>query len=274
MNEKLQYATMLEIPVNTCSVTPMPTKKRRVKRKKVNPETVKEQLLDKINSQIEQEEQPPVDDALTAQIESEQTVEEEILKNDLVERQENSVNIYSKQSEKPKKRKGFSVIGVQLAVIGILIATIFLTNATYSDSGLNVFFRNVFGNTQTEVVDERNFDEFLPVIAMGDNQGVMLDGGIISFNGKGSVYAPCDGKVSAIQKDENGKFSIEIMHSNNFKSLLTGVEYAYVGLDDTVYANIPVGYLHADGATMCFTSGDGTLIDNYQIVDNAVVWAV
>ena len=55
MNEKLQYATMLEIPVNTCNVTFQPTKKRKTRRKKdVNPEAVKQQLMNKINA----EEQP------------------------------------------------------------------------------------------------------------------------------------------------------------------------------------------------------------------------
>ena len=34
MNEKLQYATMLEIPVSTCNVTFQPTKKKRAKTKK------------------------------------------------------------------------------------------------------------------------------------------------------------------------------------------------------------------------------------------------
>ena len=55
MNEKLQYATMLEIPVSTCNVTFRPTKKKRTKTKKQqNPEVVKEKLLSKINSEKEE----------------------------------------------------------------------------------------------------------------------------------------------------------------------------------------------------------------------------
>ena len=132
----------------------------------------------------------------------------------------------------------------------------------------------MFGGGQTESVDVRTYDEFSPVIAMGDNQGVVVDGGIISFGGEGSVYAPCDGVVSALTIDENGKYIVEITHSENFKSLLTGVDYVYAGLNQKVYRTIPVGYLEADGATMCFTRADGSVIDNYKIIDNTVVWAV
>ena len=52
MNEKLQYATMLEIPVSTCSITERSSgKKRRTHKKKVNHEQVKKQLMDKINGE-------------------------------------------------------------------------------------------------------------------------------------------------------------------------------------------------------------------------------
>ena len=50
MNEKLQYASMLEIPVSTCNVSVKPAKKRLFsKKKKVNHEQVKEQLVKKVN---------------------------------------------------------------------------------------------------------------------------------------------------------------------------------------------------------------------------------
>ena len=54
MNEKLQYASMLEIPVNTCNVTYKPIKKRRLKRKKhPSSEEVKNELLKKVNAAAE-----------------------------------------------------------------------------------------------------------------------------------------------------------------------------------------------------------------------------
>lgn len=310
MNEKLQYATMLEIPVSTCSITERSSgKKRRTHKKKVNHEQVKKQLMDKINGeekvinhpvdcyvsqsqvleQLNAEEQPILEsdeiaqngeqeylEQLSAPEEQEVSGQETFVQDGEIEtplEQEKSVTFYRAERKK-KLRPRISVIGVQLMVIGFLVATIFLTNALYVDSGINVFLRNVFGVEEVTAVDEREFDEFAPVVAMGDNDGVTVADGVISYSGEGSVYAPCDGVVTSKIADEAGKFTLEITHSANFKTVLSGVDIAYVELDDKVYGNIPVGYLNADGATMCFTHGDGTVISNYQIVDGAVVWAV
>jgi hypothetical protein len=72
---------------------------------------------------------------------------------------------------------------------------------------------------------------------------------------------------------ENGKYDIEITHSDNFKSVLTGIDFAYAGLNDKVYSNIPVGYVMA-GATMCFKGVDDVVISDFQIIEDTVVWAV
>ncbi|MBQ9735013.1 MAG: hypothetical protein IJV95_04040 [Clostridia bacterium] len=310
MNEKLQYATMLEIPVSTCSITERNnTKKRRSRKKKVNHEQVKQQLMDKINdgvdnamekqSNLNEQSQASQVEVLSSekanfsaskemereygeQLYSEQIFEDgeqksiedgaENAQEEYVQ-SETSVSVYSAEKKKRVKPR-ISIIGVQLAVIGLLVVTIFLTNALYVDSGINVFLRGVFGVEESTVVDARTFDEFTPVIALGDNEGVTLADGVISYSGEGSVYAPCNGVVTAKTVDDLGKITLEITHSSNFKTVLSGVDIAYVELDDKVYGNIPVGYLNADGATMCFTHGDGTVISDYQIVDGAVVWAV
>ena len=281
MNEKLQYATMLEIPVNTCNVTFKQGKRRKAKkRRKQNLEEVKEQLLTKINDQELVEQVEPNDISEQALLQDEtlilnQTENETNELENLVSEEQNATELTAQvhTAEKPKKRYRFkfSVIGAQLVVIGVLIAAIFLTNAFYADSGINVFLRSVFGSGQTQVVDGREFDEFTPVIAMDGEY--TLENGVMTFVGECSVYSPCDGKISSIVKDENGKFTIEIMHSTNFKSVLSGIDYAYAGVDDIVYGNIPVGYVRS-GATMCFTGGDGSVISNYQINDNTVIWAV
>ncbi len=278
MNEKLQYATMLEIPVNTCNVTLRTGKRKKSSRKKVkNPEQVKEELLNKINAEQFSEEnsstyvESPIDEykeAISDQATSEESEE-------LISFPEEPTDTASvKPVERPKRKFKFSIIATQFAIIGVLVATIFLTNAFYSNSGINVFFKNVFGTTQEKVVDDRMHDEFAPVLAVGSMTEVTLNDGVMTFSGKGSVYAPCDGKVVSIAKDGNGRYVLEIAHSQNFKSIISGVDLAYAGLDDMVYSNIPVGYVNADGATMCFKGGDGLVISEYEIVDGSVVWAV
>ena len=48
MNEKLQYASMLEIPVNTCSVTVRSGKARKKRSKSPDTEQVKSKLINKV----------------------------------------------------------------------------------------------------------------------------------------------------------------------------------------------------------------------------------
>jgi hypothetical protein len=80
--------------------------------------------------------------------------------------------------------------------------------------------------------------------------------------------------VSSVVVEEDGLYTIEITHSENFKTVLSGLDFAYAGQGDNVFGNIPVGYMDGDGATMCFTDGSGTIISDYQLVDNSVVWSV
>lgn len=271
MNEKLQYATMLEIPVSTCNVTFKPAKKKRFfKKKKVDHEALKKELLNKINTEQVQEQEP-----LTQIDQHEKDIQglnEEVVLDQTPQSEEQTVSVHKKERKKIKKPFKVSVIGVQMTIIGILIATIFLTNAIYPDSGVNVFLRSVFG-TESTYTDQRIYADFAPVINLSDGETPVVSDGVMTFSGEGAVYSPCDGKITAINKTEDGKFTMEITHSENFKSLLTGIDFAYAGINDTVYHNIPVGYVTA-GATMCFKGVDGAVISDYQIVENTVVWAV
>ena len=163
MNEKLQYATMLEIPVNTCNVMEKTGKRKKSMKKRIkNAEEVKEQLVNKINSEtsaldventelqaVLSDEGNPFFDAIKNNS-TDDTVDNEVTE-----------TVAVRENVKPKRRR-FSLVATQLVIIGVLVATIFLTNALYADSGINVFFKSVFGNKQTEVVDARLHSEFTP----------------------------------------------------------------------------------------------------------------
>ncbi|MBQ3493093.1 MAG: hypothetical protein IJA88_03205 [Clostridia bacterium] len=283
MNEKLQYATMLEIPVSTCNVTFKPVKKRRGKRKKVDIDAVKDKLVDKVNTQMQSVEtdnaqpQEQIAEQYAVSVDNNQNLQSQESQTEIAFEEQNGLEQAEEQTAlvRPaqKKKFKFSIVGVQLAIIGALVAVIFLTNALYTDSGINVFLRNVFGTQSSVSVDTRDYDEFAPVISIDDGATVTLSDGVMTFSGKGSLYAPCNGKVTMLTLGEDGKYTMEITHSEKFKSVLTGIDYAYAGIDDTVYFNIPVGYVTA-GATMCFTNSNGAVISDYQIIDDAVVWSV
>ncbi len=273
MNEKLQYASMLDIPVSTCSVSALTKKRKTRKKKRVNDEHIKAELLRKVNSEQDLNNEIAVGQSTGLIARDNQLLFQE--GQDFVgqreEFEQNTSNVYVSNTKHKKSLFKISVVGVQLVIIGVLVATIFLTNALYKDSGINVFLRGVFG-TENTVVDTREYTDFTPVISMGDNAGVEVSDGIITFAGEGSVYAPCDGVVKKITATEDGKYDIEIEHSQNFKSVIANVEHIYVSEGDSVYRNIPVGYLQPDGASICFTNSQGELLGDYEVVDNMVVW--
>ena len=278
MNEKLQYATMLEIPVNTANITYKPVKKRRMfKKKQRSPEAVKEELLSKVNAEIETVEQ-------TLPAESETEISAEITETfaetpadetaavaEDSEAQEDN-QVYASASVRKKKRKPFfkfSVISAEIVAIAVLVGAIFLTNAVYSDSAINVFMRKVF-SVETAAV-EKTYKDFSPV--MNFDGEMSLDNGVISYSGSGAIYAPADGTVSSVVQEENGTYTMNIAHSAVFSSTLSGLSYAYLGEGDSVFGNIPVGYVKGGGFTMCFNAEDAVITD-YTIEDNAVLWAV
>ena len=289
MNEKNQYVDMLESPSNTCNLIVEKAKKTSKRRKKkLDHEKVKETLVEKVNSSenvlIEQD--FSLENANSFQenlLENEKEPKEDAeglitLENDtdIDDNQENLIQtaVVSVDKKEKKKRFRFSMVGVQLCIIGALVLTIFLTNAVYSESGINVFLRSVFGNGNSQVVDAREFSEFTPVLNLEDGAAITVSNGVMTISGSGSIYPSVNGKVSSIIQGDDGLYSIEITHTSSFKSLITGLDYAYVGVDDSVYSNIPVGYSKEGGVSLCFLGADGSIICDYQVVDNSVVWAV
>lgn len=246
MSEKTQYAEMLEIPVNTTNIV---TKPKRGRKKKVAkpPEEIKERLIDEINAQAEAE---PI---------AERTEREET---------EGSVSIVKKEN----KKKGVSVIAVQVAVIAALAAVIALSNFYVENTGINAFLRYVFSSSSAVQTDERLYHEFFAKLPT-KNGAVTLEEGAMTFAAAGSVYAPCDGTVSSVTLTD-GKYTIEVRHNKNFKSTIAGVDYAYVEEGALVYATVPVGFTRGEEVTVCFYNGENARITDFNVDETGVIWAV
>lgn len=289
MNDKLEYASMLEIPVNTCNITYKPAKKKLFSRKKnVNPDKIKENLLKKVNSDEGQSDLPEQAATLSdnateeptgaAEIAAEKIAEQDALSEDensslpAVENYEPTVTFGKVKKNKNKGRFGISFVALELVVIGVLIATIFVTNALYTDSGVNAFIRSVFGREAVSV-DNRTYVDFAPVIAT-DGKPYAVSDGVVTFAAEGSVYPPCDGTVDKLVQTVNGKYEMTIKHNRNFSSLITGIDYAYFNEGDKVYGTLPVGYSENGGSQMCFKGADGNTISEYTVVNDSVVWQV
>ncbi len=258
MNEKLTYASMLEIPESTCNITYKPIKKSRAKsKKKANSEQLKQQLVEKVNSEVN-----------TPELPEEQTTTE-------VERQIEALTGNVKPKKKKSKRS--IIITAQLFAVGALAVTILLTSILNENSGLNNLFKGVFNSQPTQeviAVDNRTYQDFKPVFTATENSAYSLVNGVATMSGKGSVYSVLDGTVTRVTKnDETGLFAVEVAHSDNFSTIVEGLDMTYVAEGSQVFAKIPLGYAKNSGSTTCFMA-DGAILSDFQIVDNAVIWAV
>lgn len=264
MNEKLQYASMLGINENTCNIVYKPVKTKRKKTKKTSDEQIKKELVEKVNLISEKE----------ASLEEKSLVEQPIAEETAVETEQAEQTSVIYQAPKKKKKFKFSVVGVQLTVIALLVAVIGFTSALYPNSGIKNFISSVFGSKNTTIkVDERTFDEFAPVFTADDQSVYTLNEGIISVSGRGSVYSPCDGTVSSLSVDENGKYNVEVQFSENFKAVFSGLDFSYAEMGGKVYSNIPMGFIKTAGE-VCFIGEDDQLITSYTLENNVVKWAV
>lgn len=241
MNEKMQYATMLEIPVSTCNITYKPLKKKKPRKKNASSEAVKQELMDKVNASVVSESDVAPDDL-------------------------------PNKETKGRKRVRLSLIGAETFIVAALVMTIIFTNVFKADSAINTFFKSVFKSEEPAMTDVREYGEFTPALS-GVFSSELGDDGVITLSGEGSAYSPCNGTVKTVSVDGGGKYILEIEHSSNFVSVLSGLDYAYATVGDKVLANVPVGYVK-ENAAMCFYSGDGAVITGYELVDGSVVWVV
>lgn len=258
MNEKLEYANMLEIPVNTCSVTVKQKKKSLFRKRNVKKiEDVKTELVNRVNSDVGAEE-------------TEELMEEgQKIKTEGGKKVKIGERI--KDSLKLKKLSATFAIGI----VGVILAVVFLANAFYPKSGLRVFLSSVFDNGEqvVDANDDRTFKDFSPVFGSSLQEQVVVSDGIITFKGEGSVYSTVDGIIKTISVDGNGKYAVEIAHSDNFTSVISNLDFVYGEQGEEVFANIPVGYV-IEELRMQFLDAEANVITDYEIIDGTVVWGV
>ena len=181
MNEELNYAEMLEIPVETVTVK----RKEKKRRARENDSELSEQLVEQINDRMEEADDPAY--AESREIERE-------------------VKPKAKANRKTKMARRV-LIGEFVAVCA-LCAAIFVTNIVMSNSAINTFVRGLFQGETAAAADERTYTDFKLSPVINDYTEAELtvsDTGVLSFTAKCSVYAPCEGKLASVNGDTNRK---------------------------------------------------------------------
>lgn len=248
MNEELDYAEMLEIPVNTVNVV----KKKSIFKRKPKQVTeefpqddLKEQVLESVNGRV------------GAYVES-----EDVSDPPKPEKKKTKSNLL-------KDKSGIVLLSEAIAV-GVIAIAIFLTNVFMPNTVINTFL----GSFSSKTENEPAYTEFTlasVVSEYSDAEVYVSDSGVLAFTAEGSVYPICKGTVSKVYED-NGLYTLEIAHTSTFKSVVTGLTDVYSAEGTAVKSNIPVGY--SDGSTEVRVSmyDNGTLLNCYMLSDEVPVW--
>lgn len=246
MNEELSYAEMLEIPVETVTMTRKEKHKRR--REDVR-EELSDRLVDQVNDRMEEPEDPLF--AESRPIEREQ------------------------KTESRRDRRMRRLFIGEFAAVCALCAAIFLTNIFMPTSAINTFVRGLFQGS-TETVDERTYSDFTLSPVVNDYTDVDLavsETGILSFTAKCTVYAPCEGVLESVNGDKESGYTVELKHSDSFSTVISGLNDVYFTVGQKVKSNVPFGYTNGEGAVRVMFYSGGSLINNYTVAENTLAWS-
>ena len=243
MNQELEYAQMLEVPVSTVSVV---KKKSIFKKKPKNDDDLKEQVVDSVNERM----------------------------GDYVYSEDISV------PPKPEKTTAFSatfadksgrILIIEVAAACLLAIGIFLTNVFMPNSAINSFILSLSVEEVTEAA-YTDFDLYPVVSPLSDAEVAVSDTGVITFTENCAVYPVTEGEVASVTELSDGRFSVEIAHTSVFRSVISGLTNAYCAVGDKVEGNIPVGYSDGSAEVSVSMYNDGALINGYTLSGALPVW--
>ncbi len=254
MNEELDYAEMLEIPVSTVNV---------VKKKSI----FKHRPF--FAPKEQQQEAPAASDEL---------------KDLVVDSVNERVGAYTytedlSEPQKPEKKskffgkdKGSKIILTELIAVCVLAFAIFLTNIFMPTSAINTFLGTLTGNNKAE--PEPTYNEIKLSSVVSDTSDAIVnvsESGVLSFTAKGSVYPVCAGKVASVTKNED-TFTVEIAHTSTFTSVITGLTDVYSAKGTSVQGNIPFAYSDGENEVRVSMYDNGTLLNCYTLSGVVPVW--
>ena len=245
MNEQLDYAEMLEIPVNTVTVT---KKKSVFKRKQ------KEQPQDDIKDRVVES----VNERMGAYVVSEDVSDPP--------KPEKLKTVGGKRDKKSV------ILWTEAALVGIIAIAIFVTNLLIPSTVINTFLESFSKPT----VEEPVYSELKLSSIVGDfsDAEVTLNAnGVLCVLTEGSVYPVCEGKVSKVYEG-NGTYTMEIAHTSTFTSVITGLTNAYSAVGTKVAGNIPVGFSDGQAEVRVTLYDNGVALSCLALSGETPVWTV
>ena len=250
MNEQfdLDYAEMLEIPVNTVSVTKKKSFFRR--RQKSQPQPQQDDIKDLVVESV--------NERMGAYVISEDVSDPP--------KPEKIKTVFAGKHDKKT-----IILWTEASLVGILAICIFLTNLFVPSTVINTFLSSFSEPSKEEPV----YSQFTlsPIVGAFSDTEVTLSDGVLSFVAEGSVYPVCDGTVSKVQ-EADGVYTMEIAHTSTFTSVITGLNSAYSAVGTKVADNIPVGYSDGQMEVKVMLYNNGVALNCFTLNGETPVWTV
>lgn len=292
MNEEIEYAEMLEIPVSTVNVV---RKQRRHKKSATINETyahseepLKDTVLANVNNRLRENanaaspEINQINDGFT---------QEGGIDFDSPERID-TVRLYSSEHEGPLYPYNYELtdgkkaplpqskavrvaLGVEFGLACALCGAIFLTNIFVPGSAVNTFFR-ALNTPPTSAAVVRPYTDFnlgSIVSEYAEAELTLSPTGILSFTDDCCVYPAADGTVSEVSKSADGLYTLKVNYSDSFTGVFQGLDVVYYEVGDTVKTNVPVGYTAGESEVQVTMYADGQLLNCFELTDeNCLAW--
>ena len=297
MNEEIEYAEMLEIPVSTVNVIHKKRRKKAQKTEQTDVPTLKDSVIAQVNTRVEDEQviipadqlaesansQGYVDfDSVPERIDTVRLFADETeRKNAYAENffsevdEENDEGMYEMKQETRGQKALRLTLGIEFAAVCALCGAIFLTNVFVPNSAVNTFFRAVTEPT-VQQSDAREYSDFTlsPVVSeLSDAELSLSAAGVLSFTDECCVYPAVDGEVSEVTRNEDGTYTLKIGHSDSFSGVISGLNQVSYAVGDEVKCNVPVGYTHGDTPVQVTMYSGGVLLNCFQLTEeNCLAW--
>ena len=311
MNEEIEYAEMLEIPVSTVNVVRKKRAKKRKVERAVSPslETeksdLKETVLAQVNDKLLEKETDNItadanlfaesansegsldlgeipDRIDTVRLYSEH--ERPLLKNDLYlqpsdyelngENEPLVGDRYEPKRETRAEKRVRMILGAEFITACALCGAIFLTNVFMPNSAINTFFRALGSEPVATQTDARPYTDFTlskVVSELSDTELTLSPTGILSFTDECLVYPVSDGKVSASEQNADGTYTLKIAYSDTFTGVFSGLNSVYYAVGDEVKANVPVAFSDGETQVQVTMYSAGELLNCLELTEENVL---
>ena len=312
MNEEIEYAEMLEIPVSTVNVI-RKTQRRRKQKPAEESSTIpaeypaelstaplKDSVIAQVNDKLNE---PPIEVESTPLAENENSdgrldfdpiperidtvrlysteetngfLRDGLYMQDFTSKNENKDTMYA-LNYKNRASNGLKIaLNAEFIAACALCGAIFLTNVFLPNSAINTFFRSMSNATAAAQTDPRPYTDFTlsSVVSELSNAELSLSpAGILSFTEACHVYPAANGIVRSVTQTADGDYTVKIGYSDTFTGIINGLDTVYYAEGDEVKANVPLGYSDGENEVQVTMYSGGVLLNCFQLTEeNCLAW--